>query len=179
MSVIVARPKVVVMGDAAVGKTALTQMFHSGGQRFPKVYNMTCGVEYSLKAVTLPGLEEAVELHLFDTAGQDVFSDMMPAYWADAQAVVLVYDVTRGHTLHACQEWYHRLCQSIGQRSLPGVVVANKVDLRERLVVPRQDGQQLAASLQMPYCEASALDGTDVETPFLELAKLIHRGPTM
>jgi len=58
------------MGDPAVGKSALTQMFHSNGQRFPKVYNMTCGVDFSAKAVKIPETEEAVELHIFDTAGQ-------------------------------------------------------------------------------------------------------------
>ena len=42
--------------------------------------------------------------------------------------------------------------------ALPGVIVANKVDLRERLVVTRQQGQQMAASLNMPYFETSALD---------------------
>ena len=58
------------MGDPAVGKSALTQMFHSNGQRFPKVYNMTCGVDFSAKAVKIPDTEEAVELHIFDTGGQ-------------------------------------------------------------------------------------------------------------
>ena len=58
------------MGDPAVGKSALTQMFHSNGQRFPKAYNMTCGVDFSAKAVNIPDTEEAIELHIFDTAGQ-------------------------------------------------------------------------------------------------------------
>lgn len=58
------------MGDPAVGKSALTQMFQSNGQRFPKVYNMTCGVDFSVKAVRIPDSDEAVELHMFDTAGQ-------------------------------------------------------------------------------------------------------------
>ena len=55
------------MGDPAVGKSALTQMFHSNGQRFPKAYNMTCGVDFSAKAVKIPNTEpeEAVELHIF------------------------------------------------------------------------------------------------------------------
>ena len=58
------------MGDPAVGKSALTQMFHSNGQRFPKAYNMTCGVDLQVKPVKIPETEEAVELHVFDTAGQ-------------------------------------------------------------------------------------------------------------
>ena len=117
------------MGDPAVGKSALTQMFHSNGQRFPKAYQMTCGVDFCAKAVRVPETEDAVELHIFDTAGQarrpratapplsrlplrlsgqgraraqDVFAEMMPDFWQDAKGVVLVYDVTRIHTLEAC-----------------------------------------------------------------------------
>ena len=39
-----------------------------------------------------------MELHIFDTAGQDVFAEMMPEYWQEAKGVVLVYDVTRRET---------------------------------------------------------------------------------
>ena len=33
---------------------------------------------------------------------QDVFAEVMPEYWDGAKGVVLVYDVTRIHTLEAC-----------------------------------------------------------------------------
>ena len=109
-------------------------------------------------------------------ACQDVFAEMMPSYWEGAKGVVLVYDVTRIHTLEACGIWYGRLVEALGVEGLPGVVVANKTDLRERLVVNRQQGQQMAASLNMPYFEASALEGDQVDAPFVELAKLLHSG---
>ena len=107
---------------------------------------------------------------------QDVFAEMMPQYWMDAKGVVLVYDVTRIHTLEACGIWYGRLCEALGTDAVPGVIVANKVDLRERLVVTRQQGQQMAASLNMAYFECSALDGVETDAPFAELAKMLHGG---
>ena len=162
------------VGDPAVGKSALVQMFHSGGQRFPKAYNMTCGVEFSVKAVNVPGTEEAVEFHVFDSAGQDIFQEMMPSYWEGAKAVILVYDVTRAHTLEACGHWYSRLLEVLQVDALPGAVVANKIDLRERLTVQRAQGQQMADSLNMRYFETSALDGVDIDAPFVELANLFH-----
>merc|ERR1719446_294483 len=174
LATVTSRPKILVMGDPAVGKSALTQMFHSNGQRFPKAYNMTCGVDFCAKAVKIPDTEEAVELHIFDTAGQDVFAEMMPEYWQDAKGVVLVYDVTRVHTFEACGIWYQRLLEATGASSLPGVVVANKIDLRERLVVNRSSGQQMAQSLNMPYFETSALDAHECDAPFVALAKALH-----
>jgi transport family protein 27 len=147
------------MGDPAVGKSAITQMFQSAGQRFPKVYNMTCGVEYGVKAVNVPDTEEAVELHIFDTAGQDVFAEQMPSYWENAKGVVLVYDVTRVHTLEACAIWYNRLLETLQIPSLPGVIVANKNDLRERAVfqvckkshLAKRLEKQLLDNRKLPY----------------------------
>ena len=163
------------MGDPATGKSALTQMFHSGGQRFPKQYNMTCGVDFCVKAVNVKE-SESVELHLFDTAGQDVFAETMPQYWEGGQGVILVYDVTRAHTLEACGIWYQRVIETLGVASLPGVLVANKIDLRERTCVGRQQGQQMAQSLNMEFFETSALDGADVDAPFNAIAKLLYSG---
>jgi len=141
------RSKIVVVGDPAVGKTALIQMFHSAGQKFPKHYLMTLGVEFCVKAVPIPDVDTIVEFHLFDTAGQDIYNEMVPSFWEGAEAVILVYDVTRVHTLQACAEWYGRLLQTLGKESLPGLLVANKTDLRERLVVKRADGQHMASQL--------------------------------
>ena len=173
---IAARPKVLIMGDPAVGKSALTKMWHSGGQTFLKAYNMTCGAEFCKKEVAVPGSTDAVELHIFDTAGQDVFAEMMPSFWEGAHGVILVYDVTRRHTVDACMEWYGRLLRTLGAEGLPGVVVANKVDLRERAVVPRQQGQQMAAQLNMQYFETSSLDGVGIDEPFAAIGKLCHPG---
>jgi hypothetical protein len=39
---VVLRGKCVVVGDPAVGKSALSQVFHSDGSHFPKTYNMVC-----------------------------------------------------------------------------------------------------------------------------------------
>jgi len=104
---------------------------------------------------------------------QDIYAEMIPNFWEDATAVILVYDVTRVHTLEACANWYGRILQAIGKDSLPGVLVANKMDLRERIVVKRPEGQQMAQQLQMEFLETSAQDAQDAEQPFQAVAKLI------
>ena len=65
----VLRCKLVIVGDAKVGKTALAQMFHSGGHNFPKNYVMTIGVDFSVKVVSIPETSTNVELYMFDSAG--------------------------------------------------------------------------------------------------------------
>ena len=71
---LILRCKVAIVGDAHVGKTALTQMFHSGGQTFQKQYAMTVGVDFCVKVVNIPETDAAVELYMFDTSGQSIFN---------------------------------------------------------------------------------------------------------
>ena len=123
---------VAVVGDPAVGKTALLQTLQSRGSRFPKQYLMTCGVELFAKSVAPPaaatssdgggGGGGSVDLHLLDCGGQDLFAELLPRHWQESRvsAVLLVYDATREHTFDAVGEWYRRICESLGKRSLPG-----------------------------------------------------------
>jgi GTPase SAR1 family protein len=84
------RRKIVVIGDPAVGKSALVHMFASSGTRFPKQYNMTCGVElaHKITLVSPPAAESEanVELYMFDSGGQDIFDEMLPPFWEGALA---------------------------------------------------------------------------------------------
>lgn len=83
---------------------------------------------------------------------------------------MLVYDVTRGHTVDACAHRYRRLLQALGQDRLPGAVVANKIDLHERAAVERGAGHALAEAFGLGYFEASAKDGDGVDAPFNHVA---------
>lgn len=73
---LVLREKVVVVGDASVGKTSLARMFNSGGQDFPKNYVMTSSVELCVKEVPIPDTNVFVDLFLYDMAGQSVFNQV-------------------------------------------------------------------------------------------------------
>ena len=48
---LILRCKLVILGDACVGKTALTQVFQSGGSTYPKNYLMTTGADFCVKQV--------------------------------------------------------------------------------------------------------------------------------
>eukprot|EP00983_Pelagomonas_calceolata_P012588 403351-Pelagomonas_calceolata.AAC.3 len=59
-------------GNATVGKSALISMYTSQGQKFPKTYSMTLGVDIVMAQVPIPDTTILVELFLYDTAGFDV-----------------------------------------------------------------------------------------------------------
>ena len=91
-TILMLRCKVVVVGDATVGKSALISMFHSGGASYPKQYVMTSWVDFRVKQVDIPDTSTAVELYLFDCAGDPVRS---PRF--EVLRCLHFFNTTRGH----------------------------------------------------------------------------------
>jgi transport family protein 27 len=101
------RCKVVLVGDAATGKSALTQVFSSGGATYPKGYVMTVGADFVVKQIPIPDTNTVVELYLFDCAGQSIFNqvEMNSKYYQDAAAVMCVFDIGDLKSFQACGKW--------------------------------------------------------------------------
>lgn len=177
---VVLRCKVVVAGDATVGKTALVQMFQSKSTVFPKNYKLTAGVELVTAAVAIPREAQptSVELYLFDTGGQDIFRDALSSYWNSVGMIMLVFDATSKETFDNCAMWLdmlkkHRLHKD---RPLQGVLVSNKNDLRDRLEVSAELAHEWAQQNGLQFFEASASPpGRDVDAPFAFIAAKWHK----
>ena len=178
-SMLVLRQKIGVVGEFAVGKTALVQMFSSGGHTFPKNYVMTLGCEFCVKTVNIPDTNIQVEQYLFDTGGQKVFNQrqMLQKYWGNAAACVLVYDVSNRDSFIALGQWLNEVKAARPGVRMPGVVVANKMDLRDagRMAVSRDEGAEFAQSQGFQFFEASALRNIGIEDPFNALADSFHK----
>mmetsp|Transcript_27638 Transcript_27638/g.88899 ORF Transcript_27638/g.88899 Transcript_27638/m.88899 type:complete len:203 (+) Transcript_27638:17-625(+) len=177
---LVLRNKVVIVGDPTVGKSALTQMFHTGGSVFPKNYVMTTYVDFAVKAVSIPDTSAQVELYLFDLAGQSIFNvnDQAVPHWETANSLVLVFDVGSRDSFQSCAKWMAEIkAARAGSRPLPGVLVANKVDFRDtgRAEVSAPEAMEFARRHGLEYFETSAATGKDVDAPFNFLVNAFYR----
>ncbi|XP_043376146.1 intraflagellar transport protein 27 homolog isoform X3 [Dermochelys coriacea] len=127
--------KCILTGDSAVGKSALSQMFCNDGAHFQKNYTL--------------------ELFLFDSAGKELFSEMIEKLWEQPNALCIVYDVTNEPSFNNCAKWLEKLrAQTLGMH-LPGVLVGNKTDLIGRRVVEQKRAQEWAEIHGLQYCETS------------------------
>ena len=71
------RAKLLVVGDSAVGKTAVVQQFANSGAAFPKNYSMTLGADVVTKTINIPDTSDAVELVMVDCSGKAVNHDIL------------------------------------------------------------------------------------------------------
>jgi GTPase SAR1 family protein len=69
------RCKVCIIGDAGVGKTALTEVCTKGNTKFPKSYNMTATANFVLHEIEVEEANKKVELCIFDIPGQNIYRD--------------------------------------------------------------------------------------------------------
>jgi small GTP-binding protein len=163
--------KIVVLGEGAVGKTAIVTRFSHGF--FRTDYKTTIGSQFAVKNVDFvrDTGNVTVKLQIWDVAGQSRFQILRPMYYRGSSGGLLVFDVTRRRTFIVLEEWLDELYRAIN-KDIPLVLVANKTDLPDRVVEP-SEGREFADKHGMPYIESSAKTGEGIVDIFQNLAEVL------
>jgi small GTP-binding protein len=116
-------------------------------------------------------LDSAVRFIIWDLAGQSQFQRVRKSYLANAEAGILVYDVTNRNSFENIENWYNEIKKASPNIAL--ILVGNKIDLKEDREVKTQDGTELADKLGLSYIETSAKTGENINDAFKMLALLM------
>lgn len=159
--------KLIMTGDYAVGKTSLIKRFVEN--TFNESYMSTLGVEFSKKVEQL-GESTKVSFIIWDIAGQSM---MMAPYRAKfyngANAAFIVVDRTREGNQESVKKWYEDIKKSV-QGKIPIIVVGNKSDLQEELVISEEQLKEAAQELGFTSIFTSAKTGENVNDAFQYIA---------
>ncbi|XP_034044686.1 rho-related GTP-binding protein RhoH [Thalassophryne amazonica] len=158
--------KCVLVGDSAVGKTALLVRFTS--ETFPDTYKPTVfdntGVE-----VYMDGVQ--ISLGLWDTAGNDNFRLIRPRSYQQADVVLICYSVANPNSLASIRhKWICEVREHLPK--VPVLVVATQTDLREMGAhragcITATEGKQVAHEIHAKgYLECSSLGNRGVQQVF-------------
>ncbi|MBK5114437.1 MAG: GTP-binding protein [Candidatus Heimdallarchaeota archaeon] len=166
--------KTIVVGDGAVGKTAITFRYAVG--KFQENYKMTIGVDFTIKREKIKDKE--VKVQVWDTGGQEKFSKIRPLYYRGALGCLLVYDVTSRESFENLEGWLDEIQKNCTE--IPIILVGNKIDLKNRKVT-KEDGKKFAAKMskrlgyKIPYLETSAKTGETIKKVFTDLiTTMVH-----
>lgn len=160
--------KVLLLGDSGVGKTSLMNRFTDG--KFSTETKSTIGVEYSKKTVNVEG--SLIQASIWDTAGQERFRAMAKTYYKGAVGALVVYDVTKPHTLESVHKLWMTEIKQHAMQNIKIVLIGNKIDLAEERLVKKEEAKAIAEEYQLPYIETSAQSDSNVEAAF----ELLCRG---
>ena len=162
------RIKVIIIGEAGVGKTSLVKKFVSG--HFTRDYRTSIGANLFVKELNLNS-DSNVSIQIWDIAGQERWKKMRHLYYRGAHGALIVGDSTRRNTFEQLKEfWNQDLKKYCGD--IPKILVVNKLDLNP--IISNNDIEKLA---QITNVKAtiftSAKNGQNVEKAFHQIAEEI------
>ena len=175
METLVGLYKVVVVGDADVGKTFLISQYTRS--ELPSDPHHTIGVEFAKKTMHLEAGGK-VKAHIWDLAGQERYRHITTAHYRRALGALLVYDITQEKTFQNINRWAEEL-RAHAEPDIVIMLVGNKSDLVEESPEKREvlleTAQQMASASGMLFIETSAVNGVKVNEAFELLLKEINR----
>ncbi|KAH0792146.1 Ras-related protein Rab-5B [Histomonas meleagridis] len=165
----VPEPKVVLVGQANVGKTCIVQRAVNG--IFNDETANTLGASYTTLLIS-DGDTPISRLQIWDTAGQEKFRGMAPMYYRGCDVAILIYSIDDMSSFEEIESWYHSLKENIDKTSIDLYLVGNKKDLVEERQVSYEDGERCAVQLNARFYELSAKTGEGIEDFFRTIARL-------
>lgn len=135
-----------------------------------------------------------IKFEIWDTAGQERFASLAPMYYRNAQAALVVYDLTKPTSLVKAKHWVAEL----QRQASPGIVIAlvgNKLDLTndgagsgdaagdgetgatddsgDARKIPTEEAKAYAEEEGLLFFETSAKTGYNVTEVFTAIANAI------
>ena len=119
--------KIVLVGDSGVGKTSIAEKFvdntFSGG------FESTIGVDFKTKIIDVDS--KKIKLQIWDTAGQEKFRSITKSYYRAADAMVLVFDLSKKDTYDEIEGLIDEINTTNDNAAL--FLVGNKTDLAREI----------------------------------------------
>ena len=166
--------KIVLLGDAAVGKTSLITQYCEG--MFEEDYKPTLGANIIRKDVNLEDVSTKVRLIMWDLAGQEKYSVIRSMYFQGCVGAFLVYDITRYHTFDSINSKWLKDFKRYVKKEGAYILIGNKSDLKEQRAVTVEKGKQLSDKINASNSiETSAKIGENIEEAFSLLVNQILR----
>lgn len=120
------------------------------------------------KEITVRSSGDSIKLMLWDTAGQEMFSQLTRNYYRGAGAVVYVFSTTDRDSFLEIERWKGKVEAECGQ--ICQVLVQNKIDLLDKAAVTSVEVEDLARRMGTKLYRTCVKDNVLVDEVFDYLA---------
>ncbi|MBN3280512.1 RAB10 protein, partial [Polyodon spathula] len=158
--------KIILVGDALVGKTCVLQRYIDNS--FHHSYVSTIGIDFKVKTLHLN--DKFIKLQIWDTAGQERFHTISTRYFRGAHGLLIIYDITNSLSFENVVGWMKDVDANAGE-DVDRVILGNKCDLEEKRIISKEKGEKLAWEHGVRFFETSAKDNVNIEKAFLALVQ--------
>ena len=160
--------KVVLIGESGVGKTSiLNQFIEHYFVEDPQ--STTCGT-FGTKSIICDESKE-IKFEIWDTAGQEKYRSLTRMYYKDANAAILIYDITRKNSYDELKNYWYEQIKENSSENIILVIAGNKADLIENEEVDEEESREFAKSIGAIFINCSAKNTYGIEDIFIEIGK--------
>lgn len=161
--------KILIVGESGCGKTSVLNRLVGGEFTYNNV--STVGVDFQTKNISFDGKE--VTMQIWDTAGQEKYQNITQSYFRNSHGIIVAYDITDSDSFKRVKHWVDKIRSDFER--IPILLIGNKADLQDKRVVSKENAEALAKSLNVKYLETSALDYTNIDETFIEMARTLYK----
>jgi Ras-related protein Rab-1A len=162
--------KLLLLGDAAVGKTSLVRRFVF--DNFDDEYVATIGTKTTAKAIQFKTDKELINLKLqiWDILGQRGYSRLHHSSFKGTNGVIMVADITRWETLQSLEKYWIPKTRYLAG-NIPFIILANKSDLMRNAEFNAEGLTNFASRYNVKFYLTSAKKGKNVNQAFYLLGQ--------
>ncbi|MFW9939956.1 MAG: GTP-binding protein [Candidatus Thorarchaeota archaeon] len=157
---------IVIVGSEAVGKSTLVEMYSKG--KFEETYKPTIGISIKEKQLQI-SKDHNLFLYLLDLGGLKGFAKIRKFYYSYSNAVLILFDYAKTETFNEIADWIEESRQFTKDKSVPIILIGNKIDLAENRQDLKIKAQSLADQYNIPFFETSAYTGEGIDELFIYL----------
>lgn len=168
MSIVSSKTKILLIGDARVGKTSLRKKYM--GQGFRSSYAATMGAEFSVKKIN----DNIVTI--YDLAGDPKSRIFRMQYYPDTQGILIIFDISERKSFANLIHWINEIKTNLSSKIVI-FILGNKVDLVGKTLDPVDDEEAYKFSknlsedlgISVSFLSTSALTGYNVDVAFSKI----------
>ncbi|CCC68847.1 hypothetical protein NCAS_0B07630 [Naumovozyma castellii] len=172
--------KLVLLGDSSVGKSSIVHRFVKDS--FDELRESTIGAAFLSQTIKIKAEEQeedvVIKFEIWDTAGQERYKSLAPMYYRNANAALVVYDLTQKDSLVKARSWVEELKNKVGDEDLVIFLVGNKLDLCEGeedlRAVDTSEAKAYAEEQNLLFTEVSAKTGQGVKEVFRSIGEKLY-----
>ena len=162
--------KMIVIGDAGVGKSCLTN--RAAKDKFISNYSPTIGFEFLSFSTNIDN--KIIKLQIWDTCGQEVYRSLITNFYRNTSLAMMVYSIDSKESFLHINQWL----KEVRIQSNPDVkiiLIGNKADLENEREVDYDVAQRFKEENQILYFEeTSAKTGLNSKKVFEEAARILY-----
>ena len=149
-------PRVITVGDSGVGKTSLIHRIKSGSFLDQTVPTIGAGVT----PIEVVVEDNKYSFQMWDTAGQEMYRNIIPIYFKGAVVAVLVFSLSDPKSFANLDSWLDQIAEHSSDDIII-LVFGNKTDAQP-LQVTEEEAKRWAKSKNLDIFFTSAKTGQNI-----------------